>query len=288
MLTGRAVTWAGLVINVLLAVAKVLAGVVFRSQAILADGCHSASDLVSDFAVLASLRVSKRPADACHPYGHRRVSTLAGLFVGAMLIVAAAWIIYDAIDSYRGPHDNVRGLVPLLLALVTIPVKEGLYQVTRYVGRRKRDMSLLANAWHHRTDAFSSVAAAAGLAGVALGGTDWQFLDHLTALALGVLLVAVAVRIMIQSSAELVDRAPSEATVEAIEKIVAETQGVRGYHAFRARQVGGKVEMDVHVQVDGSLTVAEGHDTATAVRQRVQDADADVVKVIVHVEPASD
>lgn len=285
VLTPRSVTWAGLAANAVLAAAKIAAGFVCRSRAILADGLHSASDLTTDVAVLASLAVASKPADASHPYGHRRVSTMTAMFVGAMLLGAAVWISYDAIVSLQSPHAEVRGLLPLLLAAASVPIKELLFHLTRFVGRRTSNISLLANAWHHRTDAFTSVAAAAGLAGVAFGGEQWAFLDHLTAIVLAVLLLVVAVRIMVRSGSELVDRAPSAATLSGIEQALAETSGVKAYHAFRARRVGGKVEMDVHVQVDGSLTVAEGHDIAAAVRRRIREADKDVLQVVVHIEP---
>ncbi|MBL7132898.1 MAG: cation transporter [Phycisphaerae bacterium] len=285
VLTPLSVTWAGLAANAVLAGTKIAAGFACRSRAILADGLHSASDLTTDVAVLASLAVASKPADACHPYGHRRVSTMTAMFVGAMLLGAAVWITYDAIVSLQSPHAPVRGLLPLLLAAASVPIKELLFHLTRFVGKRTSNISLLANAWHHRTDAFTSVAAAAGLAGVAFGGERWAFLDHLTAVVLAVLLFVVAVRIMVRSGSELVDRAPSAATLSRIEQALAETSGVKAYHAFRARCVGGKVEMDVHVEVDGSLTVAEGHDIAAAVRRRIREADKDVLQVVVHIEP---
>jgi len=284
-LTPRRVTWLGLIANAALAVLKVSAGVVCHSQTILADGLHSGSDLVTDVAVLASLRVSRRQPDSDHHYGHRRVSTLAGLFVGSALLLAAGWIVASAILTYGDPHVQLRPAVPLALAVVSIIIKEVLFHLTRRVGRRTSDLALMANAWHHRTDAFTSVAAAAGLAGVAFGGARWAFLDHLTAVVLAAFLLVVAVRIIRQAASELVDRAPAAATLAGIQRAVAATEGVKSFHAFRARETGGKVEMDIHVQVDPELTVREGHDIATAVRQRVMESNPNVVNVIVHIEP---
>ena len=281
----RGVTWLGLATNVALSAVKLVVGALFLSQTLIADGLHSASDLITDVAVLAGLRVSKKPADETHHYGHRRVSTLVGAFVGAVLLVAAVWIAFSAVRTLRHPRDRVLGMLPFAVAAASIPLKEALFWITRYVGRRAGNISLLANAWHHRTDAFTSVAAAAGLAGAALGGTNWAFLDPLTAIVLAAFLVVVSVRIIGEGASELIDRAPSPATLEGIEQAVAQTRGVRGYHAFRARKVGGKVEMDIHVQVDPNLTVREGHDVATAVRQKVVQADPNVVEVIVHIEP---
>jgi len=287
LLTPQGVSVVGLVVDALLTAGKIAAGVVFRSQTILADGLHSGSDLITDVAVIAGVRVSQRPPDPSHPYGHRRVSTLVAMFVGAALVAAAAWIARQAILTLRDPPaEAVRASVPFWLALASVPAKEGLFHVTRWVGRRAKNPALVANAWHHRTDALSSLAAAAGLAGVLLGGADWQILDPITALVLAAFLVIVAARIVREAAEELVDRAPGEATLASIESIVAGTRGVRSYHAFRARKIGGQVEMDIHIQVDPELTVREGHDIAGAVKRRVYEADCGVAQAVVHIEPA--
>jgi cation diffusion facilitator family transporter len=288
VLAPRSVTWLGMGVNAALGVGKVLVGVVFRSQAILADGFHSASDMVTDAAVLAGLRVSKKPADEDHHYGHRRASTLAALFVGLALVGAAAWIAYKALLGLHGPSEAVRGPLPFVMALVSIPAKEVLYRLTRRVGRRFGDVSLTANAWHHRSDAFTSLAAAVGLGGVLIGGAEWQFLDHVTALLLAVFLVVAAARVVRESAEEMMDRAPGRTLLDRIERVVGETDGVVSFHAFRARRVGGRVEMDIHVQVDPKLTVRQGHAIATDVKRRVLKADPSVVEAIVHVEPAGD
>jgi len=287
-LTARAVTWTGLIANAVLAAAKLLAGIFLFSKAILADGLHSASDLVTDVAVLAGLRAAKRPADEDHPYGHHRVSTLVAMLVGAVLLASGGGIVYQAIDAIRHPAGHVRGPLPFWLAVISIPVKEVLYRLTRYVGRRTANVSLLANAWHHRTDAFTSLAAAAGLAGVTFGGPGWQFLDPLTAIVLSASLVVVAVRIIRASGSELIDRAPAEQVMACIRQAVVNTPGVRSFHSFRARQVGGKVVMDIHVQVDPDLTVRQGHDVASAVQERVTDSDCNVIEAVVHIEPTDE
>lgn len=291
--TAKGVTCVSLVVNMLLAAGKIAAGIVFRSQTILADGLHSASDLVTDLAVLAGVRASSKPADMDHRYGHRRISTLVGLFIGVSLAGAAAWIVYESVNTFHGYlHGHFSGMkqatVPFLLAIASIPAKELMFRLTRSVGRKTSDISVIANAWHHRTDAFTSVAAAVGLGGILLGGHDWRFLDPLTATALATLLVLAAIRIISTSASELIDRAPSRVEMACIEHAVAATRGVRSYHAFRARQIGGKVAMDVHVLVDPELTVRQGHDIATTVQQRIQQAAPRVIEVIVHVEPAGD
>ncbi len=283
--TAEGVTWIGLGANAALAVAKVLAGSLLHSRAILADGLHSGSDLVTDVAVLAGLQAARKPPDACHPYGHRRLETLTSMFVGLVLLAAAGWIIYDAVHALQQPTAPIAAGLPFALALLSVPVKEVLFRITRYVGQRTGNVSLRANAWHHRSDAVTSVAAAIGLAAVEFGGPRWAFLDSVTAVVLGAFLVIVAIGIMHAAAAELVDRAPGRDVIESIERAVVDTRGVRGYHAVRARQSGGRVEMDIHVQVDPQLSVAAGHDIATAVRDRVQEKVPEVSQVIVHVEP---
>ncbi|MCK4602161.1 MAG: cation diffusion facilitator family transporter, partial [Phycisphaerae bacterium] len=191
-----------------------------------------------------------------------------------------------AVVSLHGEARDVRAGLPFWLAAASIPVKEVLFRLTRRAGRRVGNLSLMANAWHHRTDAFTSLAAAVGLAGVVLGGADWRFLDSLTAMVLAAFLLVAAVRIISSSASELIDRAPAGAVLDCIERTVAQTRGVKSYHAFRARQIGGKVAMDIHIQVDPALTVRQGHDIASAVKQKVMAASCQVVEVVVHVEPA--
>jgi cation diffusion facilitator family transporter len=285
VLTAGGVTWLGLVCNVVLAAAKVLAGLVFASQAILADGLHSVSDLITDLAVLAGLRASSRPADLSHPYGHRRIATLVAMFVGAGLLGAAGIIAYTAIRSLHGPADGLRSPVPLTLALATIPVKEFLFRITRYIGLRDGNLALRVNAWHHRSDAATSVAAAVGLAGVAVGGADWAFLDPLTAMVLAAFLAVMAVGIIRKAAGELIDRAPGRSALDNIRGALGDTPGVVTFHALRARQVGGKTAMDVHIQVEPGLTVAQGHRIAADLRRHIIEHDPHVIEVVVHVEP---
>jgi len=289
--TPKGITWISGMVNVTLAVAKILVGIACRSQTLLADGLHSASDLVTDVAVLAGLRVSSRPADLSHPYGHRRFSTLVGMFIGVTLLAAAVWVAYSALSTFHNYlHKHIRIAIrpglPFWLALASVPVKEAMFRISRWVGRRASDVSVIANAWHHRTDAFTSAAATVGLAGVLFGGNSWQFLDPLTAIVLAAFLVVASVRITVTSASELVDRAPDREILERIGQVVAKTQGVVSYHALRARQVGGQITMDIHIQVDPNLTVQQGHEIASVVRQRIMEAPCEVVEVVVHIEPA--
>lgn len=297
---GKAIGWArgsvgvtvlGLAADLALSAAKVLAGLFCNSQAIFVDGLHSGSDAATDIAVLAGLRVSGRPADAGHPYGHRRAMTLVTALLAFGLLAAGGYVFYRgvlAIGERAARPAEIRPALPLAMAILSIVAKEALYQVTARAGRRTHDTSLVANAWHHRSDAASSVAAAAGLAAVAIGGPKWHFLDSLTAMVLAAFLATVAWRIIRGAAGELMDRAPSAEVLKQIEQGVAATGGVRSFHAFRARRLGGKVDMDIHVQVDPELTVNQGHEIASEVRRRVMQSCPKVLSVIVHVEPAAE
>jgi cation diffusion facilitator family transporter len=286
ILTPGKVTWLGLIFNVLLALLKIIIGLLFNSQALFADGLHSISDIISDVAVLAGIRIAEKPADGNHPYGHLRISTLVAMFIGLLLLGASIWIVYSAIITLHDSNKQVQTSLPFWVALASIPVKEFLFQITRIVGRKTSNIALIANAWHHRTDALTSLAAAAGLAGVAFGGPDWAFLDRLTAVVLSAFLFVVAVKIIYKAATELIDQAPDTKVLAEIEEIISKTDGVHSYHAIRARIVGGKVEMDLHIQVDPGLSVQEGHDIATDVRSRVLLHHPNVVEIIVHIEPA--
>ena len=283
--TPKGVTWAGLICNIVLSAGKITAGLVFSSQAILADGLHGASDMITDLVVLFGLNASNRAADGCHPYGHRRVATLTAMFVGAALLGAAMIIVFGAIGALQAGTCPVVSIIPFALAVVTIPIKEILFRITRSTARRDDNIALRANAWHHRSDAVTSVAAAIGLAGVAIGGEEWAFLDSLTGIVLSAFLAVVAVKIMYQSASELVDRAPGQATLDGIRSVLRKTDGVRDFHALRARQVGGKVAMDVHILVAPDLTVAQGHEIAGSLKHHIMARDERVIEVVVHVEP---
>jgi len=286
-LSAGQVTWLGLGVNGVLATVKIVAGWMLHSQALTADGLHAASDLGTDVATLWSLGVSTRPPDAGHPYGHRRIGTLIAFAIALLLGAAGGWVFWQALLTLGGqsPREAVRPLA-VAFSAASIPFKEALYRMSMCIGRRTGDLTVQANAWHHRTDALASLAATAGLVGVALGGQAWMFLDSAAALVLAAFLVAVSVGLIVRAVGDLTDRAPRQATQAAIVRAVAATGGVRGFHACRARLVGGRVAVDVHVQVDGQLTVDQGHEIARAVKQSVLSADDDVMEVMVHIEPA--
>jgi cation diffusion facilitator family transporter len=285
----RRVTLTGVVVNVGIAGASILVGVLCRSSAIIADGLHTVADLASDFTVLWGIHASKRPADNCHHYGHSRYETMTALFVGLSLAAAAAFVTAQSLVTLGEKHSGQMSWWPFVVAVSAIVLKETLYWVTRAVGRRYRNQALLASAWHHRSDAFSSVAAATGIGGAVLGGPRWCFLDHLTAVVLAAFLLVIAVRIVRHALSRLADRAPEPDVQERLRRTIAAIPGVRGFHAFRARQsgAGGMIEMDVHVEVDPELTVRQGHDIASRVESQLRHDMPDVTGIVVHIEPSA-
>jgi len=284
----RAVTLAGLVVNILLFAGKLAVGIIGRSSAIIADGLHSASDLASDFAVLWGIRAARRPADADHQYGHARYESVLTLFIGSLLIAAALYIGIESLIGLGRPASGPANWWPFAAALASVALKEALYRLTRRVGQRHRSSALLANAWHHRSDAFSSVAAAAGIAGALIGGPGWRFLDNLTAVLLAAFLVGVGGKIARDALRELCDYAPDAAAQVKMEEVIAGIAGVGRFHAFRARRAGGLIQMDVHVLVDPELSVRAGHDIASRVERKLCRAFPDIAGVVVHIEPLDD
>ena len=283
----RGITLVGLAVNTGLSLLKILVGFLANSAAIIADGLHSASDIASDVTVLWGLGLARRPADKDHHYGHGRYDSIFAALVGVILIAAALWVGADSLITLNSPHAPLTSWWPFAAAICSIVLKESLYWWTRAVGRRHRSPQLLANAWHHRSDAFSSIAAAVGIAGTLLGGPRWAFLDHLTAVVLAAFLLFIGARIIRDSVRDLSDRAPDPRVTAEIENIISTIPGVVSFHAFRARRSGGLIEMDVHVQVAPDITVEAGHDIATRVEAKVCAAFPEVSDVVVHIEPAT-
>ena len=285
--TARKITFVGLFINLSLVLGKIISGILCQSQTIIADGFHNLSDLITDFLVIWGLKFSSEPADGEHHFGHRRYSTIVALFLGILLFLAGLWIVVQAVLTLSERYySEIKPFWPLVWALLSIVCKEWLYRVTKKVGEEIRDPSLVANAWHHRSDALSSIGAATGLTVVMIGGDDYRFVDYVAAGAIGAYLCYIAFGIVRTNARELVDEAPDSKTMERIEQVVRTTGGVKGFHALRARKMGGKVSMDVHVLVDPNMSMREGHEIANAVEARIKQADLDVVHVVVHLEPA--
>lgn len=284
----RRATWAGLVANLGLSAIKAAAGYWGHSQAVLADALHSLSDGVSDLAVLLSAGAWTEPADAGHPYGHGRIETLVTVLIGALLALAGFGMAWSALGRVVAVRDTPPpSWMAFCAALLSLPVKEALFRWHRSVGRRERSGALVANAWHHRSDALSSLPALMAVA-TAMLYPGLIVVDALGAAVVGVIILRVSWRILLPALNILIDRAGTREQLAAVDRLARNVKGVRDIHAMRSRQIGRGLSVDLHVLVDGCLPVRCGHDIATQVKERLIEDGPDVVDVVVHLEPYPD
>ena len=280
----RKVTFWGLAINLVLSGLKFIVGLLASSQALVADGVHSLSDMATDVAVLIGLRYWSAPADEDHPHGHGRIEMLVSALIGLVLAGVAAGIIYRAILTLHSGAVVRPNWPAFAVAVLSIVTKETLYRVTIRVGARIRSSAVLANAWHHRSDAFSSVPVALAVLASHLH-PEWIYLDPVAAIVVSVLLLHAAGKITWPALRQLVDVGASEAEVAMMRQIIETTEGVKSVHELRTRHIGSGLQLDAHVLVAPTLTVREGHAIATAVKQRLLNEKEEVVDVLVHIEP---
>ncbi|MBN1593836.1 MAG: cation transporter [Candidatus Coatesbacteria bacterium] len=280
----RRATWISLIVNVLLSALKLAGGIVGSSQAIIADGVHSLSDSSTDIAILIGVKFWSRPPDDGHPYGHRRIETLVTVFIGVVLIAASIGLIYNAIVTHQQKHTEAPSWIALVAAIISIVSKEILYRWTRNIGRRLKSSAVIANAWHHRSDAFSSIPTAVAVS-VMLLHPSLAFLDHIAAVVVSFFILRVAWNVLKPALKELVDAGASEKDCEKIRAIALFTDGVRKVHAIRTRYVGPGLSVDLHVQVDPEMTVRRGHNIGGEVKSKLLSEGPDVTDVIVHLEP---
>ena len=283
--SGRSVTLVGALTNAFLILFKFLAGVFGHSQALIADAVHSVSDLFTDAVVLLGLRIGRKAPDEEHPFGHARIETLASATIGLALIATALYLgIEAALNIYRHTEYHPTGLA-LIGAAVSIALKEGLYHYTVHTGRRIKSQLVVANAWHHRSDALSSVAVLLGVVGARLKPT-WHVLDSFAALLVSFFIVKVALEILRTTLREFTDTAPQPEILNKIANCIRSVEGVIDMHDLRVRTSGGLYQMETHIVVDGQVTVTEGHRIAKAVESCLAEEVADVDQIIVHVDPA--
>lgn len=283
----RKVTLIGLIVNLLLFGFKLTAGLVGASQAVVADAVHSLSDCTTDVAVIVGAHYWNQPADKTHPYGHARLETLVTIFIGVILLIAALGLGWNGIETLHEKHPKPPGWIALIAAGVSIACKECLYRWTAWAGRRVKSTALTANAWHHRTDALSSVPVVFAV-GAAVIVPDWTFLDHLGAVVVSLFIFHAALKIIWPGIQELIDSGAPAETYEKIRALALQNPRVWEVHKIRTRYVSRSLQVDLHVHVDGQLTVSEGHDIAGDVKRRILMQGPDVVDVVVHVEPASE
>jgi len=278
-------TWVSIVINLLLTFFQVVGGFFAHSQALMADGLHSLSDLLSDVLVLYANRHGSRHADADHPYGHARVETAATLILGALLAVLGLVLLVAAAMRLQQPNA-LMAVNPLALAIAffALLAKEGLFRYMLAVAKRVRSQMLVANAWHARSDAASSLVVIVGVAGNLLGFT---FLDLVAAAVVGVMIAHMGGKLAFEALAELIDTGLDPEEVEAIRQTLLNTHGVRGLHELRTRKMADNALVDAHIIVDPKISVSEGHYIAEAARNAVLKSHH-VLDVMVHIDPEDD
>lgn len=278
------ITWIGLAVNVLLTALKFFFGIIGRSQAAVADAVHSFSDLGTDLAVLFGVRLWSAPADDCHPYGHRRIETLITVIIGAALAAVAIGFSIDAVDKLRHPPAQAPTLIALTGSLITIFLKEWLFRITRKVGQRVQSSAVVANAWHHRSDAFSSIPVIIAV-GASVINPDWHFLDQIGALIVALMILNAAWNIVKPALAELIDSGATAQDYRQIVELAQSVNGVISVHKVRTRRSGAGLYVDLHALVDGGITVCAGHDIATQLQRKLIVEGPSVADVVVHIEP---
>lgn len=283
------VTWIGFFVNLAMSLLKLLAGIFGRSAAMVSDAIHSMSDLASDIVVLIGVRLGARPVDGSHDYGHGKFETLTAVIVGLMVLAAGAGIAFSgAAAILRAIHGSIPvapGWIALAAALFSIIGKEVLYQYTVRAGKRLVSQTLIANAWHHRSDAFSSVGTLAGIGGAFVLGGRWTILDPVAALIVSFFILRVGCKILKTGIQELLDASLPDVVEEEMDMIIRSVRGVRDLHKLRTRAIGASYAIDVHVLVNGAQSVTAGHAIASRVEQALRKRFGAGTFVSIHIEP---
>ena len=284
--TVQFVTVVGMTLNIVLSIAKAAGGVLFHSQALLADAVHSMSDLVTDLAVIFGVKYWSAPPDRQHPYGHGRIETLVSAFIGIALAAVAVGLAWEAIGTIRHGSEHGPAGFAFAIAVFSIISKEVLFRWTRAKARQVHSSAMEANAWHHRSDAISSIPAALAIA-VAYFFPKLQFIDPVGAILVSFFVLYAAWTIVRPTLQELSETGVSREEQAKIYRMATSLPGILGAHALRTRNTGGAIWADIHIIVDPDMTVREGHDLSHQVRDLLVNSDLNIVDVVVHLEPPS-
>lgn len=287
--TIRRVTWVGFWVNAILMVLKIAIGFYGHSDALVADGVHSLSDFATDLIVLLFVSIAYKSADSGHPYGHGKFETFAALIIGVILLGVAIGIgnsgLRSVIASAHGEMPPRPDLWTLAVAVISILAKELLFRYTIRASRTVGSQSLRANAYHHRSDAVSSIATLAGISAAYFLGDSWRILDPIASMLIAVFIAVSAIQICLPAINELLEKSLSPSRIDKVESIIEGIAGVKAFHRLRTRRNGHSVIIDVHIKVDPDITVSAGHDIASAVEKALhEEFDNDIITNI-HVEP---
>ena len=284
------VTLTGTAVNAALIVLKFVAGFVGRSSAMVADAVHSLSDFVTDVIVLVFVKIAGRPSDKNHDYGHGKYETFATMIIGLILTFAGFVLMYngirliiDGLDGHALPRPT---MIALVIAVVSIVSKEWLYRLTARVGRRVSSNAVVANAWHHRSDAVSSAGTLIGIAGAMFLGDRWRILDPIAAVVVSIFIIKSGYDIMKPSVYELLEGSLPENEEKEIERLVKSVPGIVRIHNLRTRRIGNNIAVDLHAKMDGNITLTEAHAIATRAEEAISQHFGPGSIINVHMEPA--
>lgn len=283
------VTLCGGAVNLLLLVFKFVAGVAAHSSAMIADAVHSLSDFVTDIVVIAFVRISGKPQDEDHDYGHGKYETFATALIGAALLIVGIGIFADSasgiVGFMRGERLEAPGMLAFVAALVSVLSKEAVYRYTFIKGRRLNSKAVIANAWHHRSDALSSVGTMAGIGGAIFLGDTWRVLDPLAALVVSLFIIRVAWQLVKPSIDELLEKSLPKEMEDTITAVILSFKGVRSPHHLRTRYIGNTIAIEVHIRLDGSMTLNEAHDITKGIEAALKEKFGERTHIGIHMEP---
>ena len=283
------ITWVGMAINAVLTAFKLVAGLVGRSSAMIADGVHSLSDFISDIIILVFLRISGKGRDKNHDFGHGKFETMATFILSIILIVVAARILGGGIEKIksvvRGEHIATPSLIAFIAAAVSIAAKEFCYRITAAVGRRVNSPAVIANAWHHRSDALSSIGSLIGISCAIYLGEKWVILDPIMGCCISIAIFVVAVKMALPSMRELLDISLPEETENEIVEIASSVEGVRDVHNLKTRRMGPSIIIETHIMVDHTISIEEAHHICTEVEGRLMEHYGKETQLNIHIEP---
>ena len=286
------VTWAGSFVNFLLVIFKFIAGILGHSAAMIADAVHSLSDFATDIVVLIFTRISNKPQDKNHDYGHGKYETLATAIIGIVLFAVVASICWNGLQAiqtvWQGGRLPAPGMLAFAGAIISIVSKELIYRYTIHVGRKINSSAVIANAWHHRSDAFSSIGTAIGIGGAIVLGESWSVLDPMAAVVVSFFIMKVAVQLLKPCVDELTEKSLPDEIEKEICLIAENTPGVSAIHNLRTRRIGNHYAIEMHVRMDGHLTLYEAHAKASVIENKLKEKYGNETHVGIHVEPVKD
>lgn len=286
------VTLIGSAVNAVLIVLKFIAGFVGRSSAMVADAVHSLSDFISDVIVLIFVKIAGKPKDKGHDYGHGKYETLATVIIGILLIIAGIGLMINGIEavirSLNGEELERPTMLALIVAIVSILSKEWLYRYTIKAGKKLDSQAVVANAWHHRSDAVSSLGTLIGISGAMFLGDRWRILDPIAAIVVSILIIKSGYDIVKPCISELLEASLPEDKEKEIENLVLGVPGIKFVHNLRTRRIGNDIAVDLHAKMDGGLTLSEAHEKASAAEKAIRHVFGKNTIINIHMEPSSD